>query len=138
MTGMIGILNAQINIDLASQTQRIANSTVAAGRIREAQGVRDENTDVIKEGQELQARGEEIRGGVFEYLRDAINSINDTAETYDECEDAEASAKSSLENPPGTPGYTPGTFDVAVGDAIRGSVNKNVSVPNQSNVNIAV
>jgi hypothetical protein len=149
MVGMVGILNAQMNIKLASQTRQIANSTVNAGRIRERQGIWDDNPKAIEEGQELQAKGEEIKGGAFEYLGKAQNDINDAAkeaeETKTSCEETKVSRKetevsdeSCIENPSGDVRYTPGEFNVAIGDTIRGSVNKSVSVPSQSKINIAV
>ena len=142
MVGMIGILNAQMNLNLASQTQRIANSTVSAGRIRERQGVTDENVDAIKEGQELQAKGEEIRGRVFEYLGKAMNDINNAAkeceETAKDCEETEDSDENYLKSPFSNLLHEPGEFYVAIGDTVRGSINKSVSAPSQSKVNIAV
>ena len=138
MTGMIGILNAQINIDLASQNHRIANSTISAGRIRERQGEWDGNAKAIEEGQELQARGKEIKAGTFEYLRDAINDINSVAKNHEECEEAEASDENYRDKPASHIGYPPGEFDVVVGDTVTGSRSINVPSPRQSSINIAV
>lgn len=136
-SAMIGIISAQSSIELASQNQRIANATVTAGRIRERQGMTDENIKAIEEGREMQAKGKEMQGGTFEHLQDAISDLNNIAvENYEE---SEVSYESSRENPyVNLEEYTPGDFNVTIGDTVRGSVNMNVSVSGQSKVDIAV
>lgn len=134
MIGMTGLLNAQMNLQLASQIQHIANSTVQDGRIRVRQGMMSGDEKAVEEGMALQARGEETRGGVFNYLGKAMDDVNAAAK---ECEEAANERKEAaqarleaakerreaneirVENPSGHIVYAPGEFDVSVGDTVR-------------------
>ena len=136
MLGMKGILNAQMNLTLASKVQHSANMTASDGRILERQGITDGNEEVIEKGRELQAKGEEIRSGVFEYLDKANENVNAAAEEGREAakelreiiserieaarenRDTEISDEDNVQNPTGILGYAPGEFDVFVGDTI--------------------
>ena len=141
MLGMKGILNAQMNLTLATKVQHSANMAASDGRILERQGITDGNEKAIEKGRELQAKGEEIRTGVFEYLDKAnenINAaaeegkeaakelrevINDRIETARESRDTESSYEDSMENPPDFLVYKPGEFDVVIGDTIESKEN---------------
>ena len=136
MLGMKGILNAQMNLTLASKVQHSANMIASDGRILERQGITDANEEVIEKGRELQAKGEEIRSGVFEYLDKANENVNAAAEEGREAakelreiiserieaarenRDTEISDEDNVQNPTGILGYAPGEFDVFVGDTI--------------------
>ena len=136
MLGMKGILNAQMNLKLAAKVQHSANMTVSDGRILERQGITDGNEKTVEKGRELQAKGEEIRSGVFEYLEKANDDIDAAAEegieaakerrvaTQERIEaarersDSEASDKDNTEKPTGIPQYTPGEFDVVIGEDV--------------------
>ena len=137
---MMGIINAQNNIQLARQNQGLANSTYNYGRIRERQGLTDGNQDVIEKGQELQAKGREMQGDTFRHLGNAMNDMNTAVENYEgyEYENGEISTQNSQENSSIYQKQMVGEVDIVVGDAIRGSVNRNVSMPRQSNINITV
>ena len=115
---MVGIISAQNNIQLAVQNNRIANSTVNQGRIRERQGIFSGNMQAVEEGQELQAKGEEIKAGTFEHLGNAINDLNISADNNDNYETDEESADDSGGMPEGatrTAGDTTGgNVDIAV------------------------
>jgi len=141
MLGMKGLLNAQMNLNLASKVQHSANMTSSDGRILERQGITDQNEKAIEKGRELQAKGEEIRTGVFEYLDKAnenINAaaeegkeaakevrevINDRIEAARESRETESLYENSMENPPDFLGYKPGAFDVVIGDTIESKGN---------------
>ena len=141
MLGMKGILNAQMNLNLASKVQHSANMTASDGRILERQGITDGNEEAIEKGRELQAKGEEIRAGVFEYLDKANENISAAAEEgkeaakelreiiYDrieaarESKDIETSDEESVHNHSDTPRFSPGEFDVVIGDTIKGREN---------------
>ena len=84
MIGMTKILSAQMNSKLASTVQHSANKTASDGRILERQGITDANEKAIEKGKALQAKGEEIRSGVFEYLEKANEDINAAAEELTE------------------------------------------------------
>ena len=94
MLGMKGLLSAQMNLKLASKVQHSANMTAADGRILERQGITDGNEKVVEKGRELQAKGEEIRTGVFEYLGKANDDI---ASAIDESKDAAQSQSDKVE-----------------------------------------
>ena len=141
MLGMKGLLSAQMNLKLATKIQHSANMTNSDGRILERQGITDGNEKAIEKGRALQAKGEEIRSGVFEYLDKANEDIVAVAEEYKEAakerreaingrieaaresRDTEASDEDSVESPTDSPGYAPGEFDVVIGDTIRGGGN---------------
>ena len=134
MLGMKGILNAQMNLNLATKVQHSANMTGSDGRILERQGITDGNEKAVEKGRELQAKGEEIRSGVFEYLDKANEDINAAAEEYREAakeqreaisdrieaaresRNTESSDEEIPEKPTGNPRYSPGEFDVVIGD----------------------
>ncbi|MCL2662027.1 MAG: hypothetical protein FWE83_01685 [Oscillospiraceae bacterium] len=145
MLGMKGLLNAQMNLNLASKVQHSANMTSSDGRILERQGITDQNEKAIEKGRELQAKGEEIRSGVFEYLDKANENItaaaeegkeavkelreivNERIEAARENRDAEASDENNVQNPIGIHGYAPGEFNVVVSDTTGGKENAGTS-----------
>ena len=138
---MMGIISAQNNIQLAVQNQWLANSTYRCGRIRERQGLTDGNQDVIEKGQELQAKGKEMQGDTFKHLGDAMRDMNtatENAENYESYEGSEISTQNSQENLSIYQKEMVGEIDIVIGDAVRGSVNRNISAPRQSKINITV
>jgi hypothetical protein len=124
MIGMAGLLNAHMNLQTASKIQHIANSTVQDGRIRVRQGMTSGDAKAVEEGMALQARGEETRIGVFQFLGSALDDVSAAAK---ECEEAAkerqlASDEINLETPSGGKlCYATDEFDAYVGDTINGS-----------------
>ena len=139
MLGMKGLLNAQMNLQLANKVQHSANMITSDGRILERQGITDGNEKSIEKGRELQAKGEEIRSGVFEYLDKANDNINDSAEELRDAvkeqrefieerleaarenSDIETPDKDDADYTPGVLGYKPGEVNIVVGDTTKGS-----------------
>jgi len=138
MIGMKGLLGAQLNLKLASKIQHSANMTAGDGRILERQGITDGNEKAIEKGRELQAKGEEIRTGVFEHLEKANKdiaaaaeegkeaakerreAINDRIEAARERKNTEVSKdEDNTENQIGILGFKPGGIDVIIDDEIR-------------------
>ena len=73
---MVGIISVQNSIGLASKSRGTANSTVSADRIREREGIMSGDEKAVEQGQELQAKGEEIKAGSLTYLREAMDGVN--------------------------------------------------------------
>ena len=138
MLGMKGLLGAQLNLKLASKTQHSANMTASEGRNLERLGITDQNEKAIEKGRELQAKGEEKRTGVFEYLEKANDdieaaveegieaakerreAINDRIEAARERRDTNVSDdEDDTENQIGILRYKPGGIDVIIDDEIR-------------------
>ena len=142
---MMGIINAQSNIELARQNQALANQTYRAGRIRERQGLTDGNQDMMEEGQQLQAKGQEMEMGTFEHLGNAMYNISNIntdnqAEQY-ESEDSyyEYSQETQYVGHEQTNGESNGELNVVVrGDRVSGGVNRTVPSPRQSRIDISV
>jgi len=120
-SSMMGIINAQNNIELARQNQALANQTYRAGRIREGQGNLSNNQDAVEEGQEMQTKGKEMESDTFEHLGNAMyNSNNIDAEKQSDSYESEDS------------------YVVVSDDTVKGSANRAVSAPRQNSVDISV
>jgi len=132
---MTGLLNAQMNVKLASKVQHNANMTVSEGRILERQGITDADEKKVEKGRNLQAKGEEIREGVFEHLEKANADIDAAVKEGQEAakerreevqkridtarenrKEAEAAIETNTETSTGVTAYKPGEFDVTVGE----------------------
>ena len=141
MSGMKGILNAQMNLNLASKVQHSANMTASDGRILERQGITDGNEEAIEKGRELQAKGEEIRSGVFEYLDKANENVHAAAEESKEAvkdlreiiserieaakenRETDTSDDNNVQDPTGILGYKPGEFNVVIDGTTKGNIS---------------
>jgi len=137
-SAMMGIINAQNSIQLAIQNQGLANSTYRYGRIRERQGITDGNQDVIEKGQELQAKGKEMQSDTFGHLGDAMGTLNNIVENCEEHNECEIAERNGDKSPSLYNKNTDGELDIVIGDVVRGSVNRNVPVPSERNINITV
>ncbi|MCL2633866.1 MAG: hypothetical protein FWD34_05055 [Oscillospiraceae bacterium] len=132
---MIGILRAKNNIELASQNQLIASSFIGAGKVRVKEGLLSGNEDAIKEGEELQAKGEEIKADTFEHLGNAMNDLNSDINVV--AENSEELQISS-ENAPENQEHVEGEPDTVAANTVKVSVKNDFYVPNRIKLDINV
>jgi 3-hydroxyisobutyrate dehydrogenase-like beta-hydroxyacid dehydrogenase len=90
MNTMMGILSAKNSVGLAAQNQRIANSFVNEGRVRERHAATVGDEDGAEKAREMQAKGEKMRADTYEYLQDAssvgaVSDDNDESEVLSAC-----------------------------------------------------
>jgi hypothetical protein len=144
MMELTGLIAAQANLKLASQTQHIANLRESEGRILVRQGLTDGNEDKVEKGEALQAESKEIMTGVFEHINNAIKDVSTVVEERNEtAQDDETDDENGVKTPSGTFKNTAGELDVVVDDNISITVKggKTTSLPaykSNSKINVTV
>jgi len=147
VSGVTGILSAQNSIKLAAKNNADANSMATLGRIRELEGKRyKDQGDIIQQGLDMQAKAEEMQLKTYEHIGDALKAIDSIVVEkpqnnkidYNKVEDDQENDQKVNEEGNTTDEDTNDGFSFIIGDDIKGSVNKEVDIPNQSTVDFSV